>query len=150
DVTVAGNRRDGFVVGGTGAVLTGCTAARNGGDGFSLRGRGPPLDGHHAPAHHRYGVVVAGPDAALGAETGNEAVGNRRGGFQVNGVGHAVMHAVARANGGPGIQARFRRGDVSGAVTSGNAGPGLRIVGSELRVADPVAHDDRRPVEVRG
>ena len=150
DVTVAGTRRVGFVVGGTGAVLTGCTAARNGGDGFSLRGRGHRLEGNRALDNHVYGFLVTGHAATLGENAGNEAIGNRRGGFHVNGEGHAVAHAVASGNGGPGIHARFRQGGIVGAVTSGNAGPGLRVVGSDVRVTNADARDDHRPVEIRG
>ena len=150
-VTATRNRREGFVIGGTGVALTECTAERNGRDGFALRGRGHQLDGNRALDNHRYGFLVNGHEASFGASAGSQATSNGRGGFRLRGRGHDLRGAVAHGNRGAGITARLAEGRITAPVTTGNGGVGLRAVGAHLRVRDPEAHDNHAAgIEVHG
>jgi hypothetical protein len=144
DVLVTENRHDGFSVAGTGYVVTGCEAVRNGRDGFALRGQRFRVEGNRALENGRRGFAISGRDGVVGGASGNEASANARIGLAIQGRGHRIEHPVALNNAGAGIRARVAGGRLADATASGNRGDGLRVEGHDLAVAGGDARNNGR------
>jgi parallel beta-helix repeat protein len=99
DITLLENASDGLRAGGSGYVVSGCQARRNGRDGFVLHGTGYRVEGNTASENGRAGFRLAGRRAAV---AGNRADANGRDGLLLRGQRHVTLDGVQR----PGRRAR--------------------------------------------
>ncbi len=93
DVTLLENASDGLRAGGTGYVVSGCQARRNGRDGFVLHGTGYRVEGNTASENGGAGFRLAGRGAAV---AGNRADANGRDGILLRGQRHVALDSVRR------------------------------------------------------
>jgi hypothetical protein len=142
-VRVAENHADGIVASGDGFSIQGTVAERNGRDGFALWGGPFAVDGCRASDNGRYGFDVMAMGVLLGGGLGNEATGNRDGGFWLHGEMYQMMGARASQNRGEGVMAAVTHSMFAHISADDNLSHGVRLMGPAIAFGDVTAARNR-------
>jgi hypothetical protein len=152
DVVIADSRRDGLRVTADDFEIRRVEVRDAGRDGFSLNGRAFQVAGTRATASGRFGYFVMGESAIIGlTDAANVAERSGQVGFTVMGAGHVLANCSARDGGKHGMQLQAVQLDVRNCQARANAGTGIIGSGSNWRLADNLAADNRGDgIAVRG
>ena len=143
DVVVVGSRRDGVRVEGPGFEIRDTVVRGAGRDGFGLDGKGYRVSGTRAEGSRRHGYAVAGSDGTVGAAgAGAVATGSGVTGFNVMGMGHALLGCEASGGTKDGIKLWGMHFQIRGCTASHNGGSGLTGMGMDWHLWGNQADDN--------